>query len=377
MREQGSSLHFFTSSRPHLPSSVVILIAWLLTGPTGCAHRCYRASNLPAELVAPVTESVDTAMLSRLAQHTAGGELIDRGDLLDVTIDSGYGEEPARTMPVWVEEDGTARIPLIGEVTLAGLTLQDAGRVVAAAGVERGMYVPPYPFVTVEMKEQRTNQVRVIGAVNELGVKQLPRGSSYLLPALVAAGNLTESAGPNIEIIHCGSGSSPYSRPPTQVADGFRTELTALGQPGAGPPTSVHVNLASATKTGQADYYLGDQDVVIVHEREPRSVYVMGLVHKPDEYELPPNKDVRVLEALAMAGGRTWEVADKVWVIRQRGPNEGPVRIEVDVGKAKRDGPENLRLMAGDVVTVEETPLTFTLDFLKNFIRLGASMPLY
>jgi protein involved in polysaccharide export with SLBB domain len=219
--------------------------------------------------------------------------------------------------------------------------------------------------------------VRVIGAVNEPGVKRLPRGSSYLLPALVAAGNLTENASPNLEIIHCGPGRSPDSKPPAQVADGFRTELTSFSQPGAEPPTSVQVNLASVTKTGQADYYLADQDVVIVHEREPRSVYVMGLVRKPDAYELPPDKDVRVLEALAMAGGRTWEVADKVWVIRQRGPDGEPARIEVDVRKAKQDGSENLRLMAGDVVTVEETPLTFTLDFLKNFIRLGASLPLY
>jgi hypothetical protein len=55
------------------------------------------------------------------------------------------------------------------------------------------------------------------------------------------------------------------------------------------------------------------------------------------------------------------------------------VRIRVSIREAKRDGEANVRLAAGDVVSVEETPATFVLDLMRNFIRFGlsSSVPLF
>ena len=41
--------------------------------------------------------------------------------------------------------------------------------------------------------------------------------------------------------------------------------------------------------------------------------------------------------------------------------------------EAKRGGAANLLLAPGDVVSVEETPLTFTVSTIQNFIRFGFS----
>ena len=53
--------------------------------------------------------------------------------------------------------------------------------------------------------------------------------------------------------------------------------------------------------------------------------------------------------------------------------------IDVSVRDAKADGDANLRLAPGDLVSVEETPVTAVLDTLKSFIRFGvsSSVPLF
>ncbi len=359
--------------------AAVVLGAWLLLVAGGCASRCYQASSLPAELVAPPLEKVDTEMVSRLADNAVDSERIGPGDLLSVTIDHGYGEKPTSTSPVWVTEDGSARVPSIGTVRLAGLTLRDAGQAIAATGVERGMYVDPYPYVTVEMKRQRKNRVSVLGAVADPGVRELPRSQSYLLDALLASGNITEKATPNIDIIHCRGGGEPLSPRSAEVAGGPELNLASSPSGDRGPRT-VRVNLASMGGAGaSANHYLHDGDVVVVRERDARSIHVMGLVDQPGEYELPDDRDLHLLNALALAGGRKSQIADKVWILR-RVPGEGePARIEVSVREAKRNPAANVRLSAGDLVSVEQTPATFVLDLMQNFLRFGlsSSVPLF
>lgn len=357
----------------------MLLGAWVVLGASGCAHRCYQATNLPAQFVAPPTPNVSTDLISRLADETVGSDVIGPGDLLTVTVESGYGEQPPTPKPVWVDEDGTARIPRIGPVRLAGLTPRDAGPMIAAAGVERGLYVDPYPYVTVEMRRQRTNNVRVIGAVRSPGVKRLPRGSSDLLSALVAAGNLNERASPEIQIIRCHGGRDFVSPDSHRVADGPQGELTSFAAAGSQGPQTISVNLVSMAEQPVENYYLEDGDVVVVREREPRTIHVIGLVNEPGEYNLPLDRDLHLLNALALAGDRKSQIADKVWIIRQAPGEKEPVRIVVSVREAKRKAAANVRLAAGDVVSVEETPATFVLNLLRNFIRFGlsSSVPLF
>lgn len=357
----------------------MLLGAWVVLGASGCAHRFYHAANLPAEFMAPPTPNVSTDLISRLADDTVGSDVIGPGDLLAVTVDSGYGEHPPSPTPVWVAEDGTATVPLIGPVRLAGLTPRDAGPMIAAAGIERSLYVDPYPYVTVEMKRQRTNSVRIIGAVRSPGVKQLARGSSDLLSALVAAGNLNERADPEIQIIRCHGGRNSLSPDSQRVADGPRAELTSFEAAGSQGPRSISVNLVSLADQPTENYYLEDGDVVVVRQRDPRSIHVIGLVKDPGEYELPLDRDLHLLSALALAGDRTTQIADKVWIIRQVPGEKEPVRIQASVREAKRDATANVRLASGDVVSVEETPATFVLDLMRNFIRFGlsSSVPLF
>ena len=349
-------------------------LAWAMVvlGGAGCARHTYLATELPAEFLAPIAQNVEEIDLSRLPNYSVNSQLIDPGDVLEVTIVTDYGDLNTTTTPVRVREDGTASIPLIGPVALAGLELEGAEQAIAAAGIGRGIFQRPH--VTATMKRQRMNKVTVIGAVNEPGVVEVPRSSSSLLAALVMAGGLSEDAGPYVEIRRPRSfRSAPGLQPPPRRV----AELTGGYQPvEPAPPYGARVtrvNLAEAV-TGRNDGgCLTDGDVVYVKKRAFKPVKVMGLVRQAGDIEMPANHDMCLLDAVAKAGDRTMQVADKVYVIRRVPGRREPIVIETSIRQAKHNGAANVRLAPGDIVSVEETPVTVVLDAMKSFIRFGFS----
>ncbi|MCH8061000.1 MAG: hypothetical protein IH861_00690 [Chloroflexi bacterium] len=107
--------------------------------------------------------------------------------------------------------------------------------------------------------------------------------------------------------------------------------------------------------------------------RKPSEIAVIGLVKRPGQYEIPFDTDLRLLGALALGGGLTMEIVNKVNIIRTPPDGSRAIVIRASVRKAKRDGAANIRLAPGDVVSVEETPLTFIVGTIRDFVRLGFS----
>ena len=70
------------------------------------------------------------------------------------------------------------------------------------------------PCITVTMKQCRTRKVTVVGAVNKPGTHELPRGSSSLMAALLAAEGLSKEAGTEVEIRHTDSRQWPAAASP-------------------------------------------------------------------------------------------------------------------------------------------------------------------
>jgi polysaccharide export outer membrane protein len=112
----------------------------------------------------------------------------------------------------------------------------------------------------------------------------------------------------------------------------------------------------------------------MVRPQEKRVIHVAGLVNTPNQFELPPDQDVRVLDAVAMAGGLKSPVADKIYIIRQMEEMSEPAVIEVSISRAKKNGNENLRLASGDLISVESTVMTNSVEALSTFFRVGLSL---
>ena len=88
---------------------------------------------------------------------------------------------------------------------------------------------------------------------------------------------------------------------------------------------SVRIDLVSASEGEVPAYRIQDGSVIMVREQDPKTIQVIGLVRKPDQFEIPPGQEVRLLDAIALAGGRTLELADKVHIVRNLDDAENPV----------------------------------------------------
>ena len=356
----------------------------LVTGCQSTGGDKYSFRDMPPELLAAKRENAQTLDLTRLARASANSDVIDRGDVVEVSIAAGLDEKDVVKIPVRVNDSGVATLPEIGQIRLAGLEMEAAEAAIVLACIDRQLY--RNPNVTVTMKRQRMNRVTVTGAVQEPGTYELPRGRSDLLAAIVAAGNLAKDAGTNIEI------RKPVvpgeTRSDRIAADGQSnintvglndgsSEISSTGAVTGGGFQSVRVDLVSAIKSGTESYSIPDGTVINVEKRDPEPLHVMGLVRKPDRYEFPIAEDVRVTDAIALAGGMSTPVADKVFVIRRKANSSETAVIQVSLRQAKRNSAANLRLAPGDVVSAEQTPATVVMEAL-NVIRfgIGASLPL-
>jgi polysaccharide export outer membrane protein len=356
-----------------------VLTVTVILAITGCGNRgnLYHPHALPPDLLAPQVSNSQTLDLSKLATYTVSSQLIDTGDVLGVAIAAGSGDEKVEDVPVRVGDDGIAQIPIVGRVPLAGLEMPAAEQVIAAAAVERGYY--RNPAVTVTMLHRRVNRITVVGAVKKPGVYELPRATSTLLAAIVAADGLSEEAGTEVEIRRPAKAISSAALNAAPAAGAPARQASYVGGPvlpgttnsPVGQPASFKLDLAEAAKTGDGGGPLEDGDVVMIERRDPKPVHVIGLVTKPGQYELPPNQEMRVLDIIAMAGGVSLNVADKIHVIRHRAGQDQPAVIEISLAEAKSTGRGNLRLAAGDIVSVEETPATVFMDTIRTFFRVG------
>jgi len=328
----------------------------------GCAHRAYRASNLPPQYMAPATMDLDALNLSGLVERSISTDVIQPGDLLEVSMITDFTKLTATTTPVRVAEDGSIVVPLVGQLTVAGLEIKQAERLLNAESISRGIFRTP--SITLTMKQCHTCKVTVVGAVKNPGTHDLPRGSTSLMSALLAAGGLSKEAGTEVEIRRIDS---------RQLAQAFgEVRQASYGQPlpPEAPPMVFHVDLEATANGMMQPPELRDGDVVRVAKRNLPPVQVIGLVRKPGQYPYPTDQKLCVLDALALAGGCSNALAEEVLVIRQPTDGGEPVRIAVSIQAAK-NGRDNMVLAPGDTVSVEQTAATAVVDVFQSFIRFS------
>jgi polysaccharide export outer membrane protein len=347
---------------------------WLLAL-AGCQSTHYSADTMPATLHVPPANPTPYMDVAGMIGPGTGTNEISPGDLLEITLFSGRGDDQEnKPFQVRVTQAGAVDAPPIGPVAVAGLESFAAEQQIARAAVERGIFV--HPSVTVRVLTPAVNRITVLGAVSEPGVKELPKGSCDLARAIAAAGGLTNEAGTKVDVVRYGTqtifadGESPQQAAP----DGVRlASYTANGSP-TGKPQTTRIDLAQAAAKTPSNYSLGDRDVVMVLPQEKQFIHVTGLVRTPNQFELPRHQDVTVMDAIALAGGVSSPVADKVYVIRQLPDAAEPAIIEVSIREAKNSGEENLRLAPGDLVSVERTVTTVCVDSVMTMFRVGFSV---
>ena len=193
-----------------------------------------------------------------------------------------------------VEADGTFSFPLVGRIKASGRTLREVEedlRKKLADGYFRN------PQVSVAVDQFKSQQIFVIGEVRNSGPVQLTGGMT-LVEAIARAGSTLPSASGEVIVVRGGPGSANKAVLPTEsgAAEVFRASIRDLES------GSLRENIN-----------LLDGDTLYVPKAD--TFFVFGEVKSPGSY--PIQKDMTVLQALALAGGHTMHAAlNRITIVR-------------------------------------------------------------
>jgi polysaccharide export outer membrane protein len=333
----------------------------------------------PSDTSTAAIEAPDTLQLERLAQiwqgRTQGGRVSDYplgpGDVLEISVPA---IEELKDRVVRVSGEGTVSLPFIGVVQVVGMTDKELHRELLRR-LEKYMY---HPQVSLFLREYRSRQVAVMGAVAKPGLYTLVSGSDTILDMLAAAGGTTDEAASRILFVPAehvapgGPSALPASRPIRQVATAPMSPLPKQADP-------IVVDL-KAFGRGEYQTYLTTPtrpgDIILVPNAG--QVLVEGWVDKPGAYKI--TSELTVLGAVAAAGGPLYPADTNTVKVIRTGKEDGKVVLVADLEKIKRAAEPDIPVRAGDVIEVSSSAAKMVpyglYRFISGVLNFGASVPL-
>ena len=251
---------------------------------------------------------------------------IGAGDVLELVV-IGYPEMSRGG--VLVRPDGRIGVPLLGDVVVAGLTPEAAGKMLTE---HLGTYLKG-PFVTVLVQQAQNAKVLVLGRVANPGSFVL-QGPTKLLEMLARAGGLAYRDEVGSEPIVADLGRATVMRGDRVIPVDFTRLLVGGDQ--------------------DQNVYLEPGDIIHLPPLHERDVLVLGEVQSPTV--LRYDTHLSIASALARAGGVTVDArTGAVRVIR--GSLARPRVYLVDVDDVFAAQRMDVPLMPGDIVYVTTTAI--------------------
>ena len=237
-------------------------------------------------------------------------EALGEGDSVRITV----FQNPDLTTDARVSQRGTISFPLVGEVTVAGLTPAAAEARIARL-LEDGRFVLK-PQVSLNVTRVRSRQVTVLGQVARPGRYPLEDPTSGVTDLIALAGGIVPGGDENVIVVTSRDG---------------RTQRE-------------EVNVEGIVRRGDvsAELQLGNGDTIYV-QRAP-VFYIYGEVSRAGAYRLEPA--MTVMQAIALGGGITPRGTERGLKIRRRGSDGSFQTIEASLTDTLR---------ANDVVYVNES----------------------
>jgi len=111
---------------------------------------------------------------------------------------------------------------------------------------------------------------------------------------------------------------------------------------------------ASLKASLEKKYLINAQVLVFIDEYRPRQISVVGEVYKPGKYDMPPERDLTLLEAVAMAEGFTKDAYTKGIKINR--VEDGKEKtIQVNANEIMTKGKKDVILEPNDIIVVPES----------------------
>jgi polysaccharide biosynthesis/export protein len=273
-------------------------------------------------LTAPQQPSQQTSRDQEAKDIFVRAYRIGPGDLLEIKV----FEVEQLSQEVRVSEDGSITLPLLGRIEIEGLT--QSGVVQTLTTLLQAKYVKN-PQVTVFIKEYKSQQVAVIGAVGKPGNYELV-GRKNLLQMISQAGGLTDKATDDIFVLRDG---------------------------GNGATSTIPIDLKDLMVNGnqKLNIPIEPNDVINVPVDKEIRVFVFGRVTKPGDLKFRISEKVTLLSAIAQAGGLAEGAKQSDVTITRKGPGGREQKFRVNLKDIISGKKKDFPLLEGDVVFVPES----------------------
>ncbi len=308
-------------------------------------------SQLPKDPTASASfpgEKSDLERLARLWEFRSRGKTssdnpVGPGDVVEISVPA---IEELRGRVVRISGDGTISLPYIGKFQAAGLT-EDELRQKLVEQLQQYMYSPR---VVVFVKEYRSRQVAVLGAVVKPGLYSLSSGGDTLLDMISQAGGIAPGADPRIYLTPAEPAESSQVREisATLPQSFLRQDPAPLMQKRTEP---ILIDIKQIAVGGNQRYMslpIRPGDVIMVPGGG--QVLVEGWVERPGAYNVSPG--LTVAGVVAASGGLLYP-ADVNAVKLLRADKVGNKNILfADLEKIKLGESPDISLQSGDIVEV-------------------------
>jgi polysaccharide biosynthesis/export protein len=305
---------------------------------------------------------------------------IGTGDLLHIEV----FDVPELSRDVRVGDAGDISYPLIpSKINTAGLTPFQLEQKMEQLLIENGLVT--HPQVSVFVKEQNSQPVSVVGAVQKPMVYQVIRPTT-LLEILAGAGGITDDAGSLVIVTRSPTG--PAARGAAAV---IGASASGNGSVSAGTPTPndplgenpqiITIRLQNLLESGDSAYniLIYGGDVISV----PRAgiVYVAGAgIAQPGGYVLQSHgEQITVLKAVALAHGLTgFAKADNAVIMRNNPVTGQKDMIPVRIGQIEKQKTEDVAMKSNDILYVPDSKgLKVLARGAEAAISIGSSVAIF
>lgn len=322
----------------------------------------------PMESRIPATAPFNVAQLVNESYTLGGGDQIQ----IDIFDAPEYSGENGRYQ---VLVDGTLNLPLIGSVSVQGLTLAQVGSLLS----EQYLRFYKRPFTTVTLLAPRPLNITLAGEVNSPGsypialTQQSPGSTQFptLTAALQLAGGTTQSADVRkiqIRRLQRGGAAQTITVDLWQFLQGDRQQdLTLRDGDTILIPTATAIDLAEAVQIADSNF---------AAQPQPINIAVVGEVFRPGSYTVTSNTRTgaagvpgttddangspvndsfpTVTKAIQIAGGIKPLADIRRIQIRRTTRSGAEQNIDVDLLKLIQEGDtrQDTILQAGDTIVI-------------------------
>ena len=260
-------------------------------------------------LIQWLTAAVLVLLCSVAGASAAATEVpLGAGDVLRLSV---YGN-PDLSLETRVSETGGITFPLLGQVSVGGLTVAAAEKKIGGL-LESGGYLKKAQ-VNIIVSLLASQQVSVLGQVNRPGRYPVD-GRRSVLDMLALAGGIAADGGDTVSLVRTRGGKT----------------------------TRTAIDVIQMVRSGalEADVEVAGSDMIYV-ERAPR-FYIVGEVQRPGAFRV--ERGMTVLQALSAGGGLTARGSNNGLRITRRDASGNPATFEVKHSDL---------VQVDDVVTVRE-----------------------